>query len=101
MRSAIRVRNRVCEAKDLVVVAVVVLEDDVDEHLVALPRKYDGLRVNDLFVLAQLANELLDPFFVEEQFLLRRFGPLIDERDFEAGVQERQLAQPARQTLEL
>ena len=101
MRAAVRIRNRICEALDLVVVAVVILEDDIDEHFFALPRKHDRLRMDDLFVLAQLANEFLDPFLVDKSFFLRRIAPFIDEADLKAWIQKRQLAQPACQPLEL
>ena len=66
--------------QDLIVVAVVVLQNDVDENLIALPRNDDRLGMDDLFVLAELLYEFLDAVFVEKGFLFRRIASLIDER---------------------
>ena len=71
MRAAIRIRNRVREAENLIVVAVVILQHDVDENFVALPGEHDRLRMNDLLVFAQLLHEFLDAVLVEKRFLLR------------------------------
>ncbi len=53
VRSAIRIWNRIGERKNLIVVAVVILEDDVDEDFIALPRKDDRFRMNDLLVFPE------------------------------------------------
>ena len=60
----------------------------------------DRLGMNDLLVLAQLPDEFLDAVLVEERFLFWRIVALVGERDFEAGIQERQLAQTRGQALE-
>ena len=58
--------------QDLVVVAVVVLQDDIDERLRRVCREITtGFGMNDLLVLAELLNEFLDAVLVEKRFLLR------------------------------
>ena len=93
MRAAVRVRNRVGEAQNLIVVAVVILQHDIDKDFVALPRKHDRLRVNDLLVLAELLYELFDAVLVEERLFLRRIAALVGQRDFETGIQKGEFAQ--------
>ena len=66
VRAAVRIRNRIGEGQNLIVVAVVVLQDDIDEDFVALPRDHDRLRMNDLLVFAELLDEFLDAVLVEE-----------------------------------
>jgi len=85
MRSAIRIWNRIRERQNLVVVTVVVLQDNIDKHFVALARDRDRLRVNDGFIFAQLLHELLDAMFVKEQLFLHRIGSLIRQNDFQTG----------------
>ena len=68
VRSAVRIRDRVGERENLIVVAVVILQHDIDEDFVALPRKDDRFGMNDLLVFAQLFDELFDPVLVEETF---------------------------------
>ena len=58
MRSAVGIRNGVGETKNLIVVAVVVLQNAIDKNLVALSRNDDRLRMNDLLVLAQAAGRI-------------------------------------------
>ena len=102
VRSAVGIRDRVGERENLIVVAVVILEDDIDKYFVALPRKHDRLRVNDLFVFAQLFYELFNPVFVEERFLLRCVAALVGQRDFETRDSERRVrasATPSRSNL--
>ena len=66
MRAAVRVRDGIRERQNLIVVAVVVLEHDIDKNFVALPCDHDRLGMQDLFVFAELLNELFDPVFVEK-----------------------------------
>ena len=100
MRSAVRVRNGIGETQNLIVVAVVILQDAIDKNFVALPRNIDRLGMNDLLVLAQLPDEFLNAVFVEKRLLFRRIVALVDERDFKAGIQESQFAQSRGQPLE-
>ena len=86
VRAPVRIGNRIREGKDLVVVAVVILQDDVDEDFVALAREHDWFRMYDLFVFAELFYEFLDAVLVEKRFLLGRIAALIRERDLQAGV---------------
>ena len=101
VRAAIRIRNRVRERQNLIVVAVVVLEHDIDEDLVALARNHDRLGMNDVLVFTELLHELFDPVLVEERLFPDRLRPFVMQIDFETGVEERQFAQTARETLEL
>src|SRR5262249_14347841 len=68
---------------------------------VALSRNDDRLRMQNLFVLAELLYEFFDPVFVKKRFLFRRRTALVSEIDFNARIQERQLAQTRGQTLKL
>ena len=102
--AAVRIRNRVREAEDLVGVGVVVLEDGVDEDFVALAGDDDRLGMEDGAGLAELANELLDAVLVEEGL---RAGAvllviaLVGEDDLDAGVEEGEFAETSGETLEL
>ena len=102
VRAAIGVRDGVGEAEDLVVVAVVVLQNDIHIHVVldlglvlvferdlALAANNDRLRVEELLVLAELANEFLDAELVNPALALHLLAALVGERDFEAGIEER------------
>ena len=100
MRAAIGIGDGIGKGQNLVVVAVVVLHDDIDKDFIALAGNDHRLRVNDLFVFPELLHELLDAVLVEEGFLLQGLDPLVRENDFQARIQEGQLAQTAGQALE-
>ena len=100
MRAAVRVCDGVGKAEDLIIVAVVILHYDIDEDLVALPRENDRLGMDDGFVFAELADEFFDAVFVEEGLLPRCITAFVGERNFEAGIEKRQFAQPVGQALE-
>jgi hypothetical protein len=72
MRAPVRIGDGIGEAKNLIVVAIVILQDAIDESLVALARDHDRLRMNNSFVLAELPHEFLDTVLVVERLLLRR-----------------------------
>src|SRR5437870_566311 len=97
MRPTVRIRNGIRKWQNLVVVAVIILQDNIDKYFITLPWNDDRLRMKHLFVLAELLNEFLNPVFVEESFLFRRITTLIGEVDLEAGIQKCQLAQTRRQ----
>ncbi len=86
MRAAVRIRNRIGERQNLVVVTVIVLQDNIDKYLLALPRNDDRLRMQHLFVFAQLLYELLDAVFVEKCFFLWRIAALIGQIDLEPWI---------------
>src|SRR4030095_1559730 len=92
MRPAVRIRNGVGETKNLIVVAVVILQDAINKSFITLPRNIDRLGMNDVLVLAQLSDEFINAMFVEERFFFWRIVALVDERNFKAGIQESQLA---------
>ncbi len=77
MRAAVGIRNRIRERQNLVVIAVVVLQDNIDKNFVALTRDHDWLRMNDLLVFAELLNEFLDAVLVEKSLFLRRLAALV------------------------
>src|SRR5207253_1242857 len=86
MRSAVWIRNGVGETKNLIVVAVVILENAIDKSLVALSRNVDRFRMNDLLVLAQLPDEFLNAVLVKKCLFFGRIDPLIGQSDFEPGI---------------
>ena len=100
MCSAVRIRNGVGETENLIVVAVVILQDTIDKSLITLPRNIDRLGMNDLLVLAQLADEFVDPVLVKKRFFFRRIVALVDECNFKARIQESQLPQAGGKPLE-
>ena len=57
--------------------------------------------MNDLLVLAQLPDEFLNPVLVKKRLLPGRFDAFVHQVDLQPGVQERQFAQSARETLKL
>ena len=91
VRAAIRIVDGVRVAKNLVVVAVVVLHHDMDVHLdlflgrdgLALLEDADGLRMHGHPILIQLAYELFQPLLVKEGLELRIRLTLIQEGDLE------------------
>src|SRR4029077_14294206 len=64
MRAAIRVCDRIRKRQNLVVIAVVVLQYNIDKTLVALSGDNDWLGMQNLFVLAKLLHEFLDTVLV-------------------------------------
>ena len=114
VRAAIRIRDRVGEAQNLVVVAVVVLQHDIHIHVVldlglilvfesdlAFSSNDDRLRMQELLVLAELADELLDAHFVNPMLGAHCLPALVGEGDFEAGIEEGEFAQTGGQLRKL
>ena len=81
------------------VVAVVPLQRDLGVDAVAVAVHEDRLLVDDALVLVQVLDERDDAAVVVEAMALAGFA-LIVERDRDAGVQERQLAQAAGERVE-
>ena len=92
MRAAVRIRDRVGEKQKLVGEAVVVLHHAIDVHVVldlhlilglelhlAAPVEHDGLGVEELLVLAELADELPDAVLVKIRLLAHRFAALVGQ----------------------
>src|SRR5207237_9200742 len=98
---AIGILNRVGERQNLIVIAVVVLQDNIDKYFVALPRDDDRLWMEHLFVFAELFDEFFDAMLVEERFSFRRIASLVGEIDLQTRVEKGQLAQARGQPLEL
>src|SRR5882762_242425 len=57
--------------------------------------------MQNLFIFAKLPDEFFDAIFVKKCFLLRRVDTLVRKRDFQAGIEKRQLAQTRSQAFEL
>ena len=99
--AAVGVVDGVGVAQHLVVVGVVVLEDDLDVDLDGLLIERgchflvdtDGLGVEDLLALVELADELDDAVLVEKGLGDGSGGALVDEADLEAGVEEGKFAE--------
>ena len=98
MRAAVRVGNRVSKAENLIGIAVVVLHHAIDKDFILLPSQNDWPRMNDLFVLAELFNEFLDSFPVEEPFLLV-LDPLIGEQNLHARIEKCQFTEAVGQNV--
>ena len=103
MRAAIHRVDVVGEAENALRIAVVVLQRDFHRQRAAVVRQLafgfevDGLLVQHGLAVVQMLDELRDAAAVQKLVALHRIHALIGQRDFEALVQERQLAQPLRQ----
>ena len=98
--AAVSVRDGVCVTEDLIIVAVVVLDHDIHEHILGLfAMTWDSHSVDDCFIGTQLPDELLNSIAV------KLFGPVFHhdhhQRDFHARIQERQFPQAGGQQVEL
>ena len=101
MGASVPVVDRVREAVDPLLVAVVPLQRDLDRLAGAgfahLAVKVDRIRVQRRLVPAQVSHEAADPPFVLE---LRAFArPFIEEADRDAPVQEGEFPQALREHL--
>src|SRR6266704_3633683 len=101
MRPAVRIRDRIRERQNLIVIAVVVLQDNIDKYFIALPRDHDRLWMDHLLVFAKLLYKFFDPVLVDKYFLLRLVAALVRQRDFQPGIEKRQFAQPGREPFKL
>src|SRR5690606_4755676 len=101
VRTALVRVDVVDERERVLVVAVVVLERELDVGLLALCLDVDDLRVQRLARAAQELDELDDAALVVVDLGARRALALVGERDLEAAVQERELAQPVREGVEV
>ena len=87
------------EGEDVLRVAVVVLEGDLQDHVALLDADVDGLVQRGLRLI-EVLDERHDPALVAEDLLLGRLLALVLERDLQAFVQEGQLAQALGQDVE-
>ncbi len=107
--AAVAVVDRVGEGEERLGIALVPLDRDLDALLVGVALRVarsvpdvlekDDLVVDRLLGLVQVLDERANPALVGEVVLL--VGPLVVDRDLDAGIQERQLAQPLRQAVEM
>src|SRR6266480_3133974 len=101
MGSAVGIRDGICKRQNLIVVAVIVLQNNIDKNFIALSRDHDRFWMKHLLVFAELFYKLFDAMLVKKCLFFRWIGALIHERNFEAGVKKRQFAQPRREPLKL
>src|SRR5204862_4162296 len=94
MRAAFVRVDVVDEREGVVVVAVVVLDRALDLRAVALGLERDRLWVQRLAVAEQILHELGEAALVDERLFLQLPLALVFQRDREALVEERELAQP-------
>jgi hypothetical protein len=101
VRAAVALRDVVGEAEDVLVVAVVPPEREVELHALAAAPDYDRLLDQRVLGLVEMAHEGLDAPLVAHH-LLERLGPtVVLQPDGDARVQEGQLAQPVLQRLQV
>ncbi len=98
MRAAVHRVDVVGEAEHRLRVGVVVLQRNLHDHVAALGLHVDRLLVQHLLALVQVLDELRDAAVVLEALRLRFAGlgvrrALVGQRDLDALVQERELAQ--------
>jgi hypothetical protein len=98
VRAALAGVDVVREGEHALLVAVVVLQRDLDLDVALLALEVHHLRVDGRLVLVEVLDELDDAALVEE-----RVAPavaLVLDDDLEAAVQEGQLAEPVRERVE-
>jgi hypothetical protein len=88
------------EAEDRLLVGGVPLHRDLDLAVVGLVFEEDGLAMQGILVLVQVADEVDDPALVMEVDLLAA-GALVDEVDLQSARQECRLAQALGEGLEV
>ena len=98
MRAAVNGIDRVREGKNIFGVAVVVLQRDFDIHLGALAFHVDGRIVEHLLAAIQVLDEFGDAAGEAEFGFL--VAALVVERDFQAFVEEGELAEALRKRVE-
>src|SRR5262245_17999296 len=98
VRAALARVDVVREREHVFLVAVVVLERHLDLDAVLLALEAQDARVDRRLVLVQMLDELDDAALVEED--VTPLVPLVLDRDLQALVQERELAQPVRERVE-
>src|SRR5271156_4161464 len=94
VRAAVNRVDRVGEGKNVFGVTVVVLQRDFDFYLIALAFDVDGRIVQDAFAFVKVLHKFGDAAGEAEFGFLA--AALVIERDFQAFVQEGQLAQALR-----
>src|SRR5215510_10101225 len=106
MSSSIRIVHGVGVSENLSVVAVVVLNDDVrcdvrfaqdtvlGEFIWTPACERNCLGVEHLLPLAHLLDKFLNTIFVEKSLAVGVCNTFVQKRDFQAGIDKSQFAQP-------
>src|SRR5882724_7065490 len=94
MGSAVGIRDGICKRQNLIVVAVIILQHNIDKNFIALSRNQDGFRMKHLLIFAELPYKLFYPIFIEKCLFFGWVAALIGQRNFETGVEKCELAQP-------
>jgi hypothetical protein len=98
MRAALARVDVVGEGKDALLIAVVVLQRDLDLDTVPLALEEEHLGVDRRLVLVEVLDELDDAALVEEG--VAALVPLVLDDDLEALVEEGHLAEPVGERVE-
>ncbi len=85
------------EGEGVLVVAVLVLQGDIDIDIVAGGREMHRLGVERLLVAVEILHELDQTALVEELLHLGSLLALVGQHDPDAAVEEGELAEPLRQ----
>jgi hypothetical protein len=99
--AAVALRDVVGEAEDLLVIAVVPLERDVDADIVALAGDGDRLRDERGLGAVEIAHERRDAALVEELDRLLLLVPRVGEDQAHAGIEEGELAEAVLELVEV
>ena len=97
MRAAVALRDVVGEAQHRLVVAVVPPQRAVDDGAVALGAHHDRVFNECRLVAVEIPDEGLDAALVEQFLALLDGVAHVGQHDRDAGIQERQFAQPVLQ----
>ena len=100
MSSPISIRNGVGKAENIVLIAIVVLENHISKDIVlgnftvvidfdlALAFDDHRLGVNQCFIFPELSHKFLDPFGVVKTLFLSTLWALVFQLDHQARVEE-------------
>ena len=98
VRAALARVDVVREGEHALLVAVVVLERDLDLDVALLALEEQDLRVDRRLVLVEVLHELDDAALVEER--VAASVALVLDDDLQPAIEERELAQAVRQRVE-
>ena len=101
VRAAVALRDVVGEGEDVLVIAVVPLQRDVDPDPVLFRAHRDRFGDERLLVAVEIFDEGRDSAFVEQVVLQRFLVPVVAQFDAHAGIEESELAIAVLQLVEI
>jgi len=101
MGAAVALRDIVGEAEDIFIIAVVPLERDVDDDIVAVAVNGDRFGHQRRLVAVEILDEGSDPAFVEQVDFLRLLMPRVAQDDMHAAVEKGEFAVAVLEFLEV